>query len=177
MADRTNTAPRCGQNDLISGKYSEMRNSVFAYILRRTGDKAEAEDLVQDTFTRLLEYREVICAETVRSFIFRIAGNLVVDWYRRHALSLKAQEFFDRCRLASGNNVTEETVRLNEMLRIERECIGKMGMRKSEIYLLYIHKGKTSGEISAMLGLSKRTVENHVFAARKMVRDTFKKAI
>ena len=93
MTDRTNTAPRCGQNDLISGKYSEMRDSVFAYILKKTGDRAEAEDLVQDTFTRLLEYREVICAETVRSFIFRIAGNLVVDWYRRHAHSEKAMEY------------------------------------------------------------------------------------
>lgn len=175
MTDRTNTAPRCGQNDLISGKYSEMRNSVFAYILRRTGDKAEAEDLVQDTFTRLLEYREVICAETVRSFIFRIAGNLVVDWYRRHAHSEKAMKYFASCS-PKASNLTDETVRLDEILEIEQKCIRKMGRRKGEIYLLYIHKGKTSKEISDMLNLSRRTVENHIFAARKIVREGLREA-
>ena len=157
MTDRTNTAPRCGQNDLISGKYSEMRDSVFAYILKKTGDRAEAEDLVQDTFTRLLEYREVICAETVRSFIFRIA------------------EYFASCS-PKASDLTDETVRLDEILEIEQKCIRKMGKRKGEIYLLYIHKGKTSKEISDMLNLSRRTVENHIFAARKIVREGLREA-
>ncbi len=177
MTGMTDTEFKSKQALLISDKYVGMRGVLLSYIRKHTDNCTEAEDILQETFTRLLEYRTVLSIPTIDRLIYRICRNLIVDWYRRHALSLKAQEFFDRCRLTSGNNVTEETVRLNEMLRIERECIGKMGMRKGEIYLLYIHKGKTSGEISAMLGLSKRTVENHVFAARKMVRDTFKKAI
>ena len=71
------------QNELISGKYSEMRNSVFSYILRRIGDSSDAEDLVQETFARLLEYREVITESTASNFIYRIARNLTVDWYRK----------------------------------------------------------------------------------------------
>ena len=49
-----------------------MRNSVFSYILRRIGDSSDAEDLVQETFARLLEYREVITESTASNFIYRI---------------------------------------------------------------------------------------------------------
>ena len=65
---------------------------------------------------------------------------------------------------------------LGEILEIEQKCIRKMGRRKGEIYLLYIHKGKTSKEISDMLNLSRRTVENHIFAARKIVREGLREA-
>ena len=175
MASNTDTCLNIRQDKLISGKYTEMRNSVFAYILRRTGSMEDAEDLVQETFARLLEYRNVINEATINSFIFRIAGNLVVDWYRRHAHTEKAKEYFTSCRQREASQ-TEETVRLNEMLEIEMKCVRKMGKRKGEIYLLYIHKGKTSGEISEMLGLSKRTVENHILSARKTVREEFREA-
>lgn len=158
------------QNELISGKYSEMRNSVFSYILRRIGDSSDAEDLVQETFARLLEYREVITESTASNFIYRIARNLTVDWYRKHACAEKAIEYFS-CRRHEDSCQTDEAVRMNEILEIEQKCIRKMGRRKGEIYLLYIHKGKTSGEISDMLNLSRRTVENHIFAARKIVRE------
>ena len=42
MASNTDTCLNIRQDKLISGKYTEMRNSVFAYILRRTGSMEDA---------------------------------------------------------------------------------------------------------------------------------------
>ena len=44
----------------------------------------ETEDLVQDAFLRLLEYRSMLRPETVRSFLYTIVRNLVTDYLRRH---------------------------------------------------------------------------------------------
>lgn len=172
----TPSNPISTQNALISEKYIGMKPVLLSFIRKHTGCCNEAEDILQEAFTRLLEYKTVLTAATLERFIYRICRNLIVDWYRRHALSAKAQEFFSLCRNEISDS-TENTVSLNEMLRIEGNCIRKMGRRKGEIYLLYIHKGKTSGEISTMLKLSKRTVENHIFAARNIIRTEFRKAL
>lgn len=177
MTGIANTDFRKRQEDLISEKYCEMRDFLLSYIRKRIGDPTEAEDLLQETFTRLLEYRTVISEHTAERLIFRIARNLVTDWYRRNALSVKAREYFAGCGRAAHTCKTEDDVRMREMLSAEQASIRKMGRRKGEIYLMYIHDGKTSKDISEILGLSRRTVENHIFAARNIVREEFRKAL
>ena len=131
MANKTNSDSMSGQAALISGKYLEMRSAVFAYILKRTGSVEDSEDLMQETFTRLLEYRTVLTGHTLDRFIYRTAHNLVVDWYRRHALSEKAQEYFASRQKSA--DTTEEDIRLKEMMRTEQVCVRKMGRRKGAV--------------------------------------------
>ena len=131
MANKTNSDSMSGQAALISGKYLEMRSAVFAYILKRTGSVEDSEDLMQETFTRLLEYRTVLTGHTLDRFIYRTAHNLVVDWYRRHALSEKAQEYFASRQKSA--DTTEEDIRLKEMMRTEQVCVRKMGRRKGAL--------------------------------------------
>lgn len=176
MTGKADTDFMTRQRALITDRYCAMRDSLYAYIRKCTDNSAEAEDILQETFTRLLEYKAVISGFSIDRFIYRIARNLVNDWYRRHALSARAMEYF-AFRRPSANSKTEEDVHLDEMLEIEHECIMSMGRRKGEIYLMYIHKGKTSAEIAEILGLSRRTVENHIFAARNIVREGFRKAL
>lgn len=176
MANNTDSGVKARHDALISGKYLGMRAAVYAYIRKHIGNTEDSEDLLQETFTRLLEYRTVLTGDTLDRLIYRIARNLIVDWYRRHASSGKAREYFS-WRHRDISEGTEEDVRMDEMMRIEQDCIRKMGRRKGEIYLLYIHTGRTSREISEMLGLSRRTVENHIFAARNIVRGEFRKAL
>lgn len=161
---------------LISAKYSEMKGVLYSYIRRRIDDAQEAEDILQEAFTKLLESGTVISEYTLDRFIYRIIRNLITDWYRRHACSLRAQEYFavfaDRT-----ESRTENEVAVREMLEIEQACIGKMGKKKGEIYLRYIHGGENSTELSRMLNLSRRTIENHIFSARKSVREAFRSAM
>lgn len=71
-----------------------MRAAVYAYIRKHIGNTEDSEDLLQETFTRLLEYRTVLTGDTLDRLIYRIARNLIVDWYRRHASSGKVREYF-----------------------------------------------------------------------------------
>ncbi len=164
------------QDALITEKYTEMRGVLYSYVRRRIDDPMEAEDILQEAFMKLLECNTVISEYTIDRFIYRTLRNLITDWYRRHACSLRAREYFS----AFGDRMvsqTENEVRLREMLETEQDCIRKMGSRKGGIYLSYIHKGMDSTELSRMLNLSRRTIENHIFSARKALRDAFREAM
>lgn len=161
---------------MIGTAYNRLSGAVFGYILKRTGDAAEAEDLTQTVFLRLLESRWLISEDTVQSLIFTIAHNQVIDWMRRNARRQRAQEYFF-IHSPKAANATDEAVETNELEEIERGCLQKMSPRRAEVYIEYIHNGKSADEIAASLDLSKRTVENHIFGARQEMKAALNTAI
>ena len=79
MENRTEKSDR-----MITEYYEEHRSSIFFYIYRRINDEADAEDLVQDAFLRLLEHRMMIRPDTLKYFLFTIVRNLLNDYLRRY---------------------------------------------------------------------------------------------
>ena len=69
---------------LIEDSYTNYHHSVYLYIYYRIAHKEEAEDLAQDVYVRLMDYDRMLCAETIKYFIFTIARNLVTDYLRRY---------------------------------------------------------------------------------------------
>ncbi|MBO5631100.1 MAG: hypothetical protein J5965_18690, partial [Aeriscardovia sp.] len=78
------------KNQMIAKAYQDYSQRIYTYIRCRINDAEEAADIMQDTFMRLLDC-EVVCEETVRSLVFTIANNLVIDHIRRH---YKRQEVY-----------------------------------------------------------------------------------
>jgi len=72
--------------------YDAESDAVFRFCLTRTSDKDLALDFTQDTFMR---FWDSLCQEknikNCRAFLFAVARNLVIDWYRKKkATSLEA---------------------------------------------------------------------------------------
>src|SRR5258707_15673848 len=63
--------------------YRRTSRSLWSYVYRVTGNAADADDIVQDAFCRLLRGRPHADEEQRRRYLFRIASNLVVDRWRR----------------------------------------------------------------------------------------------
>ena len=147
MENRTEKSDR-----LIAEYYEEHRSSIFFYIYRRINDEGDAEDLVQDAFLRLLEYRMMIRRDTLKYFLFTIVRNLLNDYLRRY---YKRQEI-DRY--------------LYDMLSALPE-------QRRKVYEMNRFQGKSSEDIAEELNLSRRTVENHLFISRKEVREFIRQCI
>jgi len=65
--------------------YEETSCPLFAYLLRVSGERALAEDLLQESYCRLLSAKLSAMDEAGRrSYLFRIATNLLRDRWRRH---------------------------------------------------------------------------------------------
>ncbi len=163
------------RDKLVSDIYTEMYDAVRRYILRRIGDgrQADAEDLAQDTFVRLLTSDTEIDREQAPRLVYTIARNQVIDFLRHHASIRKAQEYFAG-HAQRSSRVTDEQVAADELERIEADCIRKMPSKMAEVFVLYVHRGWSVPDISDSLEISRRTVENHIFRARRDVRQTVK---
>ena len=172
---RKRTNPR--QDGLIADAYRSLQGAVEGYVRRRIGWEREedAEDLVQDTFLQLLEYDVPLEQEKLASLVYTIARNGVIDYLRHHVRTLAAQEYF-RTHTRAQACTTEQQVAVNELERMEMDCLKRMPEQKARVFILYLHEGKSVTEISDALRLSPRTVENHIYRARVDLRRTFKLA-
>ena len=69
----------------FSELYEHYYDSIFRYVSFRTGNTAEAEDITAEVFVRMIEsiHRFKWQGYPFSSWLFRIAHNLVVDFYRK----------------------------------------------------------------------------------------------
>jgi RNA polymerase sigma-70 factor (ECF subfamily) len=64
--------------------YDEESDAIFRFCLTRVSSREQSLDITQDTFMRLWE--SIVQKKDItnyRAFLFTIARNLIIDWYRK----------------------------------------------------------------------------------------------
>jgi RNA polymerase sigma-70 factor (ECF subfamily) len=167
------TAVQNGDEKALDELIRRKTPPLLQVVTRITRDREEARDIVQVVFLRVWEKRQSFDTRwSPNTWIFRIAVNLAIDqvrWRRTreqalrplgtHLRSLKnpaARTLAD----LGDREVTEILERLSEGLT-ERQRL---------VFLLAGVERLGSDEVGQILGCKASTVRNHLFAARKYLR-------
>ena len=149
-----------------------FRGPLMSFFLRRVGDGAEAEDLTQDVFIRLLGAAERQPIEDVEALVFVTAGNLLKDRGRKATRRGEASRGVIDPALVS--EVAREFVedRDPERVLLAREsyaevlaALDELGQRTRDIYVLFRLENMKQKEIAALFGIGRSTVEKEVMRA------------
>lgn len=161
---------------LISKAYEEFYPSILSYITYKTSSQLDSEDLTQDVFLRLLDYKQMLREETIKSFIYTIARNIVIDYIRRHykkqEVSANMFEF-----MPTFINDLEHKLEEKELQTMEILKLNTFSPQRKTVYSMSRFDDMSVNDISETLQISKRTVENHLFTSRKMMRDYIRKCV
>ena len=155
---------------IVETAYRQYHLALVHYVGARVGDDMLAEDLVQDAFLRVLEMNVGVREESVRGLLFMACRHLVFDHLRRR---LMAQRAARSCSMdwAMSEETTAQEVNVHEMVEQEWRIVGSMPNKRAQVYCLSRYEGKRIDEIAERLKMSARTVEAHLFAGRKEVRE------
>lgn len=163
-------------DNIIVRSYEEYHQIILNYITYRITHRYEAEDLTQDVFVRLLDYKQMLRPDTVKYFLFTIARNIVTDYIRRYYKKQEVDGYmYDT--MSVSTNETEEKIIGDDLMKMERKRLAAMPEQRRLIYTLSRFEDKSSPEIANDLNLSCRTVENHLFIGRREMREFFRKCI
>ncbi|MDR2915578.1 MAG: sigma-70 family RNA polymerase sigma factor [Tannerella sp.] len=176
MEHAYNTDSLISFETIIRNAYKEYQPNILSYIANRINHRYDAEDLTQDVFMRLLEYKQMIRPETVKYFLYTIARNIVTDHIRRY---YKRQEMdaymYDT--MAYSINSTEEDCQVADILSLEQKKLKTLAPQRRTVYYLNRFEGKSVDEISRKMFLIRKTVENHLLLGRKEIRNYIRKCI
>jgi RNA polymerase sigma factor (sigma-70 family) len=149
-----------------------FRGPLMSFFLRRVRDPAEAEDLTQDVFIRLLGAAERQPIEDVEALVFVTAGNLLKD--RGRKATRRDAAVPGQIDQALVSELTREFVedRNPERVLLAREsfaevleALGELGQRTRDIYVLFRLENMKQKEIAALFGIARSTVEKEVMRA------------
>ncbi len=162
--------------ELIEMYYRKNYSIVVRYMATRIPHEYEAEDLAQDVFVRLLNYQQMLCEETIHSFVFTIARNLVIDILRNH---YRHQDYttyiYDTMDFREEN--TNETILYDDLVDHVQMRLSTFPIQRRKVYTLSLFADKSIAEISTVLSIAYKTVENHLFLGRKNMREYLMKCI
>jgi RNA polymerase sigma-70 factor (ECF subfamily) len=146
--------------------YDSYFSRIHAYVRYRVPDPQDAEDLIADVFFRAIRKLGHFKWRREGSFaawLFRIAHNLIVDYYREHRAVLLSLDSGDGLpELTSHTPSPEETLAQEEAFQRMRALVATLSPRRQEIITLRFFAGLRNREIADILGLDERTVASHL---------------
>ena len=144
--------------------YERTARPLWAYLVRITGDRQAADDLLQEAYFRLLRARVAHHDETHRRhYLFRVATNLARDRHRRRAAAPSIVESVELDTRPSNPPSAPGTERRIDLTR----AFSRLKRRERELLWLAYAEGSSHEEIGAALGLRTGSIKPLLSRARK----------
>ncbi|MGO8671599.1 MAG: sigma-70 family RNA polymerase sigma factor [Capsulimonadaceae bacterium] len=175
---------RCLRNDTaafdeVVGRY---KNKVYSYILRMVGSTSDAEDLTQEVFIRMYTSLGSFRSQaSLNTWLFRIAGNLCIDHYRRgkknQNIAYSLDDPIDQDESSQVREVPDTTYdpqrvfEQGEMSAQIEKSLTKLPEKLRSVVILHDIEGLQYDEIAQVVGCPLGTVKSRLFNARVQLRD------
>lgn len=151
--------------------YARFHAPLISYFRKRIGDRAEAEDLTQEVFVRLVKAEGAFSLVSAHAYVFTIAANLLRDRQRR-AASHQLQAHYSLDQAVDGKYADlveaiepERVLRGREDLKLVLEALAELDERTRNIFLLFRLERLRQREIAAIYGISEGAVEKRILKA------------
>lgn len=153
-----------------------LKNELFRLALRITQNRADAEDVVQDTMLRVWNRRdEWERIESMEAFCLTICRNIALDRLRRMDRQLRADEqpTADIPDSSHASNPEQQTIQHDRLQQVRR-AINQLPEKQRTCMQLRDIEGKSYRDIAVILGITEQQVKVNIFRARQTVRETVK---
>jgi len=157
-----------GDESALAPLVERFRGPLYGFLARRAGE-ADADDLFQETWIRVVRSRERFDpARRFSTWLFQIANNLCRDRARRrlvrerHRIEAQAE--------ARGDPALRAAPALGEHLDV-RERLGRLPERLREVLVLRYWRDLSEKEIAEIAGIPQGTVKSRLHAALKALRE------
>jgi len=147
--------------------YEQTAAPLFRYLLAMTRARDVAEDVLQETYCRFLTSRpSEMNGPQVRSYLFRIATNLLRDRWRR---SKEDQQSADPIETASPPLYLERALGV-------RQAFERLKPRERQLLWLAYVEGSNHQEIANCTGIGSASIRILLFRARHKLAELISKS-
>ncbi len=170
------------ENELVSGLINgnaESFNELFRYYGKRLyffalgylKSKEESKEVVQEVFFKVWKSRKMINQKlSFKAYLFKIAYNHIQELF----LKISREQAYKHEIINSSvifSTEMEERIDYHSLLELTENLIKQLPPRQRDILLYKRRDGLAVKEIANMLGISPKTVENHLTEALKRLKE------
>ncbi len=149
--------------------YAEHAQSLFAFLLYRTGDRSLTEDLLADSFERALRARRRFDFRkgTEKTWLYGIALNCLRDHRRREKVAERALEAVE----AGARDASTKPLDRVESRDAVRRALATLSAEEREAVALRYGGDLTVREVAEVLGEPLQRIEGRVYRGLRKLRE------
>ena len=152
-----------------------LKNELFRLALRITLNRAEAEDIVQDTLIKVWNRREEWNAiDSIEAFSLTVCRNLSLDRIRKKGNDNDSLEDVKAAEPLASSNPQDRMIQTDKV-RLIRQIVDGLPEKQRSCMQLRDFEGKTYKEIASVLDISEEQVKVNIFRARQTVKQQYLK--
>jgi len=156
-----------GHATRVAALFREHNRALLAFLQCRLGSLADAQELAQEAYVRMLTLEHPEQIDSLRAFLFRIAANLAVDRLRMRKLreAPPMDEVMEPAPELHLAPVPERHVSAAEQWRELQAALRELPAKTSRAFVLHAIEGRDFETIAQSMKLSARMVRYHVTRA------------
>lgn len=152
-----------------------LKNELFRLALRITLNRAEAEDIVQDTLIKVWNRREEWNAiDSIEAFSLTVCRNLSLDCIKKKGNDNDSLEDVKAAEPLASSNPQDRMIQTDKV-RLIRQIVDGLPEKQRSCMQLRDFEGKTYKEIASVLDISEEQVKVNIFRARQTVKQKYLK--
>ncbi len=182
MSDPANTSipPNGNEQTELTAEHvaafiDKHRDELSRFIVRKLGSEDMSSDILQDAYLRLSRQQTQEIIDNPRAFLFRIVGNLVIDYQRLGSNRLKQDtddETFNA--IPEPSPGPEKQYQHNQRLQAIHHALAELSEDCRLAFYWNRVEGLSHVQIAARLRISESMVAKHLARAMRHCRDKLK---
>ncbi len=140
----------------------QQANALFRFAFSLMKDREEAQDLVQDAFTKLWEKRDNVASEKAKSYLFTSVHHSAVDQFRK---TKRMREHEPELNISTTTHQTTP-----DLQAVLHEALNTLPEIQKSVVLMRDYEGYSYEEIAEMTELTLSQVKVYIFRARKKLK-------
>lgn len=162
-----------GDKNAFDELFNIYKPKLMAYAMTKTQNQAEAEELVQETFTKFWEaLPEYETTGSPKNFLYTILIRKIQDKWRKISVGRKydpkiKESYTDRMQGQATTSPESHIINQKKLEAVQTK-IDTLDETDQNIFRLYFIEGLTYDEIAIKLKIKPSTVNGRIFRLRKM---------
>ncbi len=163
-------AYRAGDMAAFDTLYARYRQTLYLFLLRRGLSEAQAQDAFHDCWIKLIGEQQMFDGEQFRAWIFRVARNMSIDYFRRasvrHAVAQDTPSEYEPYSLSS-----ETILQDRDCVQLLKRSIGLLPMEQRDAFLLKQEAGLSLYQIAELMSVGRETIKSRLRYAMQQLKE------
>lgn len=163
------------RSEMVRRLFQEHNRALIGFLIARLQSEAEAHDVAQEAYVRLLQLEQASAVSFLRAHLFTIAGNLAIDRLRQRQVRERnsPQDFFEDLLTRPG---PDRTAIAQQEMGIIKQALRELPEKCRRAFMLHVFAGHSVQEIAAQMNLTDRMIRHYVARAMATCRQRLDEA-
>lgn len=149
-------------------------NELLYFAQKQVGDKEKAKDIIQETYSKVLEIKDRYEITNERAYLYKIAKNIVVNEALENK-KIQSTEYEENSHISPTYEQPEEVLIIEDQEKIFMQILEELSPRAKQAFILFTIDGYSRKEIAEILNITSNAVEKLIKRATIKIEEELAK--